>query len=103
MIGGFVSAPVPLSFQKSFGFGDRLGSATTVDGNIPSPNGAQGDSPGQRPGITAKIEPRPEGAEPIGHHIREPPMRAYPGRCPGLSQGAPLGLGNDGSSGCSAT
>ena len=40
MIGGFVSAPVPLSFQKSFGFGDRLGSATTVDGNIPSPNGA---------------------------------------------------------------
>ena len=42
------------------------------------PNGAQGDSPGQRPvGSNVAIEPRPEGAELNGEDIHSP---TYPGR-----------------------
>ena len=42
------------------------------------PNGAQGDSPGQRPvGSNVATESRPEGAEPNGAEIHSP---TYPGR-----------------------
>ena len=71
---------------------------------------AQGNALGSRP----KSNPALKGRNPsdtISANLPcMPPFQglvmvwgAYPGRCPGLSQGAPSGLGNDGSSGCWAT
>gem|GEM_PF-5385451 len=62
------------------------------------PNGAKCDSPGQRPG-SSRVQNNlsPEGAERFKVPI--PPLKGgksystcNPGRCPGLSHCAPLGL-----------
>ena len=71
--------------------------AGTVPGLVVfCPNGAQGDSPGQRPvGSNVAIESRPEGAEP--QRRGNPFVRRTQGGaslCPGLSHFAPLGRGN---------
>ena len=66
----------------------RFQKATRKLGHRPS--GTTCDSPGQRPGITVKTNPRPEGAE-LFQGLKTW-WDAYPGRCPGLSPCAPLGL-----------
>jgi hypothetical protein len=68
------------------------------------PEGAKWDSPGQRPGYAEQInDPSPERAKPaVGATLPFRPFRAWaniglitPGRCPGLSHRAPLGLRHD--------